>query len=298
MPKSLSIQFRSRTRRRLRALAPVSACLVASAFIATAAQAQTAPTRECIDAHANGQVARGQGQLLQAQSYFLSCAVEICPQIIRDDCARFGAEVQAALPSVIVVAQSSSGRPASSASVQVDASPEAVPVDGRAVSVDPGQHVFKVRAADGSEASVTTQIRDAEKDRRVVVLLAPPATSTSDGPGTTQGRKISPLVYVFGGVGLLAAGSFTYFALDGKSRENTMNDCKPGCDPDDVSKMRRSYLLGDVSLGVAVASLGLGAYFLARPPTATASRGFAMRSLSLSTSPELGAVRVSASAAF
>lgn len=283
---------------RLRVLTWTGGWLLAVAFTAPPARAQTAPTRECIDAHANGQVARGQGGLLQAHSYFQACAVEICPQIIRDDCTKFAAEVQAALPSVVVVAQSSAGQSLASATVTIDASTEALPADGRAIFLDPGQHVFKVRTPDGAEASVTTTIRDSEKDRRVVVLVAPRAATASEASTSTPGRKISPLVYVFGGVSLLAAGSFTYFALDGNSRENTMKDCAPACDPSDVSKMRRSYLLGDISLGVAVASLGLGAYFLVRPPATTSSRGFAASSVSLSTSPDLSALRVSASASF
>jgi hypothetical protein len=223
--------------------------------------------------------------------------VESCPQVIRDDCAKFGAEVEALLPTVVVVARSTSGQDLAGATVKIDGSAQALPVDGRAIFVDPGPHVFKVATRAGAEASVTAQIGTSEKGRPVVIVTPPPAPVASDAPSTTEGRKISPLVFVFGSVGLLAAGSFTYFAVDGNSREKTMDACAPACDPSDVNKMRRSYLVADVSLGVALASLGLGTYFLLRPP-ATPPTGLAMSSMSLSTSPDLSGVRVSASGSF
>ena len=297
MQKLLSSRANSFVLQRLRLLTFVGSWLVATGYGAVA-RAETAPTRECIDAHANGQVARGQGGLLQARSFFQSCAVEICPQVIRDDCAKFAAEVEALLPTVVVVARSTSGQALAAATVKIDGSAQALPIDGRAVFLDPGQHVFMVATRDGSEASVTTLIRESEKDRRVIVQVAPRAPRPSDAPSAEERRKISPLVPVFGAAGLLSAASFTYFALDGRSRENTLKECAPACNPSEVSKMHRSYLAADVSLGVAIASLGLGVYFLLQPSATTPSRSIAMSSLSLSTSPDLSAVRLSASAAF
>ena len=284
--------------RRLRALIFVSSWLCASGFGGNVARAETPPTRECIDAHANGQVARGQGGLLQARSYFRACAAEICPQIIRDDCAKFGAQVEALLPTVVVVARSSSGQDLAGATLNLDGSAQALPVDGRAIFVDPGRHVFKVVARDGSDASVTTQIGESEKERTVIAVMPLRAAVASDAPSTAEGQTISPLVYVFGSVGLVAAGSFTYFAIDGHNREKTLHECAPGCDPANVNQMHRSYVAADVSLGVAIVSLGLGAYFLLRPPAAPPASHFSMSSLSFSTSPDLSGVRVSAAASF
>jgi hypothetical protein len=298
MSKLLSSPSNRFVPRGLRTLVFAGSWLIASGLGRNVARAETAPTRECIEAHANGQVARGQGGLLQARSYFHSCAAESCPQIIRDDCAKFGAEIEALLPTVVVVARSTSGQDLAGGTVKIDGSAQGLPVDGRAIFVDPGSHVFKVITRDGAEASVTTSIGASEKNRPVVVVPPPRESAASDAPGPAEGRKISPLVYVFGSLGVAAAGSFTYFALDGHSREKTLEECKPGCDPSDVSKMHRSYLVADVSLGVAVASLGLGAYFLLRPPSAAPPAAFAMSSLSLSTSPDLTGLRVSAAATF
>jgi len=298
MPKLLAIHWDQSFHRRLRSLIFAVSSLLASAIGVNVARAETPPTRECIDAHANGQVARGQGGLLQARSLFRSCAAEACPQLIRDDCAKFGAEVEALLPSVVVVARSSSGQDLTGATVKLDGSAQSVPVDGRAIFVDPGSHVFKVATRDGSEASVSTSINASEKDRPVVVTTPGQGPLASETQSPAGERKLSPMVYVFGSLGVVAAGSFTYFAIDGHSREKSMEDCKPGCDPSDVSKMRRSYLVADVSLGLAIASLGVGAYFLLRPVSTPPPNHFSMSSVSVSTNPDLTGVRVSAAASF
>jgi hypothetical protein len=261
------------------------------------AHAESNPTQQCIDAHANGQVARGQGELLQAKQLFLSCAADGCPQVIRDDCAKFGSEVEAALPSVVVVARTSSGQDLPSATVRIDEAGDALPVDGRALSINPGRHVFKIATPDGSTAAVTTVIREAEKYQRVVAQVAVRAQPASDTPEPEPNeRGVSPLVYVFGGMGLVAASSFTYFALDGRSKEKTLDKCAPDCARSDVDAMRRSYLIGDVSLGVAVASLGVGAYFLFRSPAPSQSSG--ANRVSLSTSADLSAIRIRARVEF
>ncbi len=284
--------------RRIRDLTCASSFVLSSSFHQKVAHAETAAVQACIDAHATGQVARAHGRLLQARRDFNSCAVESCPQIIREDCAQFGAEVETALPSVVVAARSASGQDVAPVTVKVDASAEALPIDGRALLVDPGQHTFVVTGPNGSRASVTAFVRESEKSRIVEVRFAPATLVTGESPSAGMRRAISPLAYVLGGVGLLAAGSFTYFALDGRSREHDLRSCAPACDPAEVRGMRRSYLVSDVSLGVAVASLGLGAYLFVRPTSTTPSNHVAVGTVSLSTSPDLSAVRVLASGTF
>jgi hypothetical protein len=282
---------------RMNALPKLSLCAAVALFsFGRVARAETPPTRECIDAHANGQVLRGQGRLLQAKSEFLSCAVESCPQVIRDDCTKFGAEVEASLPSVVVVAQSSAGEDIPSANVTIDGRAPTLPVDGRAIFVDPGTHVFNLTTPAGDKASVTTVIREAEKYRRVVVRVAGQAQPSEKASPQPQKPGVSPLVYVFGGTALLGAGAFTYFALDGRHRENQLDDCAPDCARSDVKAMRRSYLAADVSLGVAVASLGLGTYFLLRGRASEPTQP--STALSVSTSGGLSAWRVSAVTSF
>jgi len=262
--------------------------LCCAALTARSARAEETSVSACVDAHVSGQVARDEGRLLDAKRDFEACAAAACPELVKKDCAQFGAEVETKLPSVIVSAQSTTGQNLTQAYVRVDGRPEQRPLDGRPWSLEPGSHAFEVVTAQGQLATVTVTLRAGEKNRRVVVNV--PITTTA--APETSATRVSPLVFVFGGVGLLAAGSFTYFALDGKNTEG----CAPNCTDSEVRSMRRSYLIGDISLGVAVASLGLGTYFLLRPPGATSSsNNLAVR---IGTSADRSAFRVLASTEF
>jgi len=281
-----------------RGKAPLRAAVLLCATLTVhRAQAEGLSTNECIDAHANGQVARGQGRLLEAKNAFSICAADSCPDLIRQDCTQFGVAVENTLPTVIVSAQNGAGREVTQTFVRVDGGPEKLPVDGRALYLDPGSHAFTVVTPEGKQASVTVVLREGEKYRRVAVTLpVEPETKAGDPPVEAGKRGVSPLVYVFGGLGLLAAGSFTYFALDGRSKESALEECAPTCSRSGVDSMRRSYLIGDISLGVAVASLGLGTYFLLRPPSSnTTASQVAVR---VATNPDLSAFRVVATTAF
>jgi len=262
--------------------------LCGTAFTARSACAEDTSVSACVDAHVSGQVARDEGRLLDAKREFTACAVAACPELVKKDCAQFGAEVEAKLPTVIVSAQSTTGQNLLQAHVRVDGSPDKRPLDGRAWFLEPGSHTLEVVTVEGQLATVTLTLHAGEKNRRVVVNVP----GTAMAAPQTSATRVSPLVFVFGGVGLLAAGSFTYFALDGKHEEG----CAPNCTDSEVRSMRRSYLVADISLGVAVASLGLGTYFLLRPPSSTSSsNGLAVR---IGTSADRSAFRVLASTEF
>lgn len=237
--------------------------IAASVLSATPVWAD-AETQACIDEHANGQVARAQGALLRAKRLFLACASRECPQLIRDDCATLGSEVEAALPSVVVIAETLSGKDVPTATVRVDDGSESLPVDGRAIFVDPGPHEFRVATPAGAETRVTTLAREAEKYRRVVARFADPLPPKAEKQPAPSAARVPPLAYVAGTVALVATGLGTYFELKGLSQQNTLDGCKPNCQQADVDAMRRSYLMGDIFLGVALVSFGTGAYVLLR----------------------------------
>jgi hypothetical protein len=69
--------------------------------------------------------------------------------------------------------------------------------------------------------------------------------------------SIPTLSWILGGVGVVAAGAFAYFAVSGRSQETDLaNTCSPRCPSDDVTGLRHSYLAADISWGVGVVSLG------------------------------------------
>jgi hypothetical protein len=76
-------------------------------------------------------------------------------------------------------------------------------------------------------------------------------------------------VYVLGGAGLagLAVGSIV--AATGFSKKSDLDGCKPGCNPDDVAAMRRTFVVSDVLIGLSVISLGAAAYLYFTRPART-----------------------------
>jgi hypothetical protein len=239
-----------------------SALLAAVAALTCASVARADGTTDaCIANHANGQVLRKQGHLVAAHDHFLACAVEDCPAMVRSECAAFASDVEAAIPSVVFAAVSAKGEDVDGATVTVDGQP-ALALDGRAVDIDPGPHRFDFTAPGTEPRTVSLVLREAERLRRVGVVLEPEPDPKKDGL-----LSVHPMVYVLGGIGMAATASFAVFALKGRSQEHYLTgNCAPGCERADVDTMRRDYLIGDISLGVALVSFSVGTYFLLRPP--------------------------------
>jgi hypothetical protein len=240
----------------------VTLSLFLASFACSLAAAAAPGARECIAAHAEGQELQKKGSLLAARSRFLACAAEACPAMIRGECEGLAKETDAATPTVLPVAMTEAESEALGATVEIDGKHVSALGDGRALPLDPGTHQFLFKLADGRTQLVKATLHEGEKYRRVEARFGA-------SPAPSAPRGIHPLTYVFGGLGVAAAGSFTYFALDGKASENRTDRCAPRCTEavrGDLDDMRRSYLIADVSLAVSLVSLGLGTYFLLKGP--------------------------------
>ncbi|MFO0670533.1 MAG: hypothetical protein U0235_13040 [Polyangiaceae bacterium] len=203
----------------------------------------------------NGALVRGQelvraGKLLEARAAYPGCLRAECNAELRAVCANFVAELTQRVPTLRLVARSRSGAALSGVRFFVDDKP----ASGDAVEVDPGAHRVRAVAAGHDTAGVTIDARVGEGTREVVLDLAPNASAPDPPAHAAAGStKIPVASVVLGGVALAGLGSFAYFGLDGKSTEKNLRaTCPTG--PCDSSDMRRSYLVADVSLGVAVAS--------------------------------------------
>jgi hypothetical protein len=219
------------------------------------AHAQTTPdVKACISAHADGQVLRTQKQLILARERFLTCSAKDCPELVRKDCTQFLAEVTASTPTLVLAAVENGERDLTQVSVDLDGKPWPSGLDGSAAPVDPGEHELTFRAADGRVRKYRIVARENEKGRRVVAEFGSESPAAPEAPRTRAG--VPPLTYVLGGLGVAALGSFAYFGLRGRATE----DCAPECRQSEVDRMRSQYLAADISLGIAVASLGAATY--------------------------------------
>jgi hypothetical protein len=231
-------------------------------------------TEFCIAAHADGQVSKNQRKLVEASRRFASCMAEVCPRVVREDCAELLQDTELATPSVVLSGLDAQGRDTTQIGVKIDGRLVANELDAVPVPLDPGLHTIEFTARDGSVRRATFTLREAQKNQPVLAdfRLTPgaPAPAPADSPQAAS-SKPPVLSYVLGGVGLLALGSFAYFAASGHAIQNELDECKPNCQgkEDRISSMRTRYVIGDVSLAVALVSLGAGTYLWLAPPKAS-----------------------------
>jgi len=141
-------------------------------------------TATCNEAYegADVLVKRGGARLLDARDKLRVCARPSCKAWMVKECTKSLAEVEARIPSVVLVARDAQGRDVVDVTVKTEDQVELTRrLDGRAVELGPGERTFRFVAADGRSATITAVIREGEKAQRVTVKLeaakpAPAAT--------------------------------------------------------------------------------------------------------------------------
>jgi len=227
------------------------------------AQETTAVNAQCAQAYEQAQEQRKSGQLLAARGTLQQCAVDQCPDFIRTDCANWFGEVQNDIPT-LVFAVRSQGKDLVDVRMTLGDSELASRIDGKAIELDPGQYDITFQAPGMQSLTQHFVVATGERNRLVQVELTPVAGTLIAPAATVETRRRSLLVPgVLAGVGVAGLGAFAGLGAWGKSSENELkNECSPHCSHDRVASVKTKFLLADVSLGVGVASLALGAYFL------------------------------------
>jgi hypothetical protein len=248
-----------------RALAWLALAASASWSSRALSQEASATNAECASAYEQGQVQRKAGQLVSARSTLQVCARDECPAFIRTDCMTWYGEVQNEVPTLVFAARSQ-GRDLSDVRVSVGERVLSARIDGQLVELDPGEYDFEFRAP-----AMRTQIQHfviarGERNRLIQVDLEPVAGPPPPGlpPRHTLASPDRSLLLpaLFTGLGVAGIAGFAGLGAWGHSQESALQiRCSPRCSEDRVAAVRRKYLLADLSLGVGVASLGLGAYF-------------------------------------
>jgi hypothetical protein len=228
-------------------------------FAALSAPAVAAPKTKdknaCVTAFVEAQKLRKSGSLVKARAELVTCAQTSCPEVVRDKCVAWLPEVEAETPSVILVAKSGDGSDLTDVEVHIDQESATRRIDGQSIPLDPGEHVFVFRRGDErKEQRVVLSARN--KDRQVEVSFIEDAPKPAPKPKPRK-KSVPVGVYVLGGVGVVALGSFGYFGITAlRDRSDLKERCAPGCTQDEKESVDRKLLIADISLGVAVVSLG------------------------------------------
>lgn len=231
----------------------------------------------CAVAYERAQLLRNQDHLRAARDQLAVCARASCPTSASADCTRWLGEVEQSTPTVVVEAYGAGGHERYDVKVTFDGAPLVDHLDGRAVAVDPGVHVFRFEAG-GATREQQLAVHEGEKNRRIVVSFdgasptAPvpqPVTVVSPGSSSSSSSssaaRVPPATFVLGAVAVIGVAGFTFFGLSGVARENDLrNSCSPHCTSSEIDGARSRYVTADVSLtvGVVAAAAAAAVYLL------------------------------------
>jgi hypothetical protein len=259
-----------------------AAALGASLILAPRAAGADMTKVACIDANTRGQDLRRGGELAAAREQLRACTDPSCPGLVRDDCSRRLDELEKAQPTVVFEVKDGAGNDLSDVEVTVDGDATVHSLDGTALRIDPGEHVFVFHAAGQAPVSRRLMLTEAEKERRERIIigaptalravagpLPPPEAGTAPRRGGMSAQRILGLATGGAGVAGLALGSvFGVMTMQQVAQQRT--DC---ASPSDCP--RRSNALSDHSgattdstianvafvAGGALLATGLALYF-------------------------------------
>jgi hypothetical protein len=187
----------------------------------TAARAQDQDTDACIAASEQALSLRKAQKLIEERAALSSCAASRCPDPVRSSCLQRLGEVSRGIPSIVFVTEDGAGHDLANVKLDIDGTAYASPIDGSAIELDPGEHVFRFQVEGQAPIIRRLVLHQNEQDRRESVVLgaaqaataasppgSPPATPAKDVPprdGTTQ-RAIGLTVGAVG-AGAVVAGA-------------------------------------------------------------------------------------------
>jgi hypothetical protein len=227
---------------------------------AWAAGPSAADKDACFRAVDSGQHLRTGRKLIAAKDQFIVCARPVCPGPVKKDCAEWLAELEATLPSVVLGAKDPKGGDVIDVSVTVDNSPFVDKLDGSAVPIDPGPHVFHFEWRGHASVDQQVLIREGEKSRLVTATFpgnptAPPPPPLAEAKGSAP---VPVGVWIFGALAIAGGAAFAGLGASGQSdASNLRSTCAPNCSSSAVDSARLKVTLANVSLGVGIASLGI-----------------------------------------
>ena len=252
----------------VRGLATVASIVIAGVTSAGSARADAT----CIAAYEQTQTLRKDGKPGAAKAQAAICAKDSCPALLTKDCTKWLAELEPLVPSVILDPRVPSGGVRADVRVKLDGAALAEKIDGKALVVEAGSHTFVFEAEGAAPVERVVVVREGEKNKKLTVMMLPPATATA------LERPIPIGVWIFGALSAVALGTAGVFALDGLGRKSDLDACKPHCSADDVDAMSTQFTFADVALGAGVMAGIAAAYlFFTRPTVEAAQPGMVSR---------------------
>jgi len=216
---------------------PTRALAVAAVLVCWPVPAAAEPAEDdCVDANTKAQDLTHDGRLAGAREQLTRCMAPSCPAMIRADCSKRLDELDAVQPSVVFDVKRASGEDLTQVRVFVDGRLLVERLDGSAIDVDPGEHVFRFEAVDAPPVTRTLVIKEGQKARRERVVLGAPVAATqvthTDTPPAPEGsrsdlQRVVSLGLVAGGLASVLVGS-VFGVLTIVEANHQRSDCASG----------------------------------------------------------------------
>src|SRR5450432_2246795 len=128
-------------------------------------------TLECLISYEDSVTLKNRHALTAARARLLICSSTACPADIRNECVARGHAIDAAIPSVIFAFKDATGAALADVTVTIVGELLAEPLQGNALSVDPGAHTFTFDVAGRPKVEKQLMILEGQKERREAVVF-------------------------------------------------------------------------------------------------------------------------------
>jgi hypothetical protein len=184
----------------------------------------------CIAASEQALTLRQHGKLHDALKQLAMCADPACPAEVKEECGHRIGDIDAVMPSLTFAVKDASGNDLDAVTVTMDGAPLTTMLDGRALTVDPGEHAFRFEVSGQPAVEKKLVLREGEKERRESLTIGT-AVTVAPAPVTSFWSTQRALGAIGAGLGIVGIGLGAYFgafALSSQSQEHA--DCPAtGC---------------------------------------------------------------------
>lgn len=174
---------------------------------------------------------RGEGKLIDARRQAVTCSASTCSTHVTKDCIQWLGEIDASLPTVVFTATDPAGAETTVVRVTIDGQTVVEKLDGKAIPLDPGEHMVRFEMEGAEPFEQKFLIRQGEKNRTLTATfrrLPPPAPPMAPPPNASTGVPI--WAWVSGGIGVSALAVGAGFGIAGLMAQSDLVD-KCGGDP-------------------------------------------------------------------
>lgn len=247
--------------------------IAAALAVLTAAAPALADDAACIQSYESTQTLRKAGKLKDSRAEAQKCSDATCPAVLVKDCQKWLGELEQQLPSLVFEVKGAGGAALTNVKVTLNGQPLVDKIDATPVIVDAGSLALHFESLDGRGTPVdqTVVVKEGEHGKKVTVTLGGAAKPAGDD------RPIPLGALAFGGVGVVALGVGTVFAILGSSAEGDLDKCRPRCAAGDINGVSTKYAVADILFSAGVVSLAAAAYIFITRPSAVSTASLRRR---------------------